>query len=78
MGKAAPATIEEMRRVYGESLEACAQSGTGVKLGPRCIPCMHNTLTFPDGTDFYVDEAADLTRPPTFGLDRPASVIPVA
>jgi hypothetical protein len=24
-----------------------------VRLGPRCIPCQHNTLTFPDGTDAY-------------------------
>ena len=24
-----------------------------VRLGPRCIPCHHNTLTFPDGTDAY-------------------------
>ena len=68
MGKESPATVEEMRRVYGESLEICLRSATGVKLGPRCIPCMHNTLTFPDGTDFYVDEDADLTRPPTLLL----------
>lgn len=28
-----------------------------VRLGPRCIPCHHNTLTFPDGTDaYYVTE----------------------
>lgn len=25
----------------------------GVKLGPRCIPCMHNTLTFPDNSGSY-------------------------
>ncbi len=24
-----------------------------IKLGPSCIPCMHNTLTLPDGTDHY-------------------------
>lgn len=24
-----------------------------VKLGPRCIPCHHNTLTFPDGSGDY-------------------------
>jgi hypothetical protein len=29
-----------------------------VRLGPRCIPCQHNTLTFPDGTDaYYYSEA---------------------
>jgi hypothetical protein len=65
MGRESPATVEEMRRLYGESLEICMRSGTGAKLGPRCIPCMHNTLTFPDGTDFYVEEGADLTTPPT-------------
>jgi hypothetical protein len=64
MGKENPTTIEEMRRVYWESVEICMKSGTGVRLGPRCIPCMHNTLTFPDGSDFYVNESADLTRPP--------------
>jgi uncharacterized radical SAM superfamily protein len=25
----------------------------GVKLGPECIPCQHNTLTFPDDSGFY-------------------------
>ncbi|TFV66834.1 hypothetical protein E4P40_25000 [Blastococcus sp. CT_GayMR20] len=25
----------------------------GLRLGPRCIPCQHNTLTFPDGSDAY-------------------------
>jgi hypothetical protein len=25
----------------------------GMRLGPRCIPCQHNTLTFPDGSGFY-------------------------
>lgn len=24
-----------------------------MNLGPRCIPCQHNTLTFPDKSDFY-------------------------
>ncbi len=25
----------------------------GVKLGPRCIACQHNTLTFPDASGAY-------------------------
>ena len=25
----------------------------GGALGPRCIPCMHNTLTFPDRSEHY-------------------------
>ena len=60
---AKPASIEEMRRVYIESVEICEKSGTGVKLGPRCIPCMHNTLTFQDESNFYVDIDGDLTLP---------------
>ena len=24
-----------------------------IKLGPKCIPCQHNTLTFPDKSNFY-------------------------
>jgi Radical SAM superfamily len=28
------------------------------RLGPRCIPCQHNTLTFPDGTDAYFSSQA--------------------
>ncbi|MSR85560.1 radical SAM protein [Candidatus Uhrbacteria bacterium] len=58
-----PASHEEMVRVYGESLEICARSGTGVKVGPRCIPCQHNTVAFPDGSSFYVPLDGDLTRP---------------
>jgi hypothetical protein len=25
----------------------------GVELGPRCIPCQHNTITFPEGDAYY-------------------------
>jgi len=63
LGNQPPASLEEMKRVYGESLEICERTGTGVKLGPRCIPCHHNTVTFPDGSDFYVPLDGDLTRP---------------
>jgi hypothetical protein len=35
-----------------------------VRLGPRCIPCHHNTLTFPDGTDaYYTTTPAPMTAP---------------
>ncbi len=61
LGNKPPASIEEMRRVYFEALEICEKSGTGVKPGPRCIPCQHNTVAFPDGSDFYVPLAGDLT-----------------
>ncbi|HEX4959359.1 MAG TPA: radical SAM protein [Thermoanaerobaculia bacterium] len=45
-------TVELLERVYLESLEIVSAYST-VKLGPRCIPCHHNTLTFPDGSDAY-------------------------
>jgi len=40
-----------LERLYGESLEIISRYS--VKLGPRCIPCQHNTLTFPDGSSDY-------------------------
>lgn len=61
MGKKSPATIEEMRRVYSETIEICVKSGNGVKPGPRCVPCHHNTVAFPDGSKFYVPLGGDLT-----------------
>jgi hypothetical protein len=48
----APApTYELVERVYLESLAIVERHG--VKLGPRCIPCQHNTLTFPDASGAY-------------------------
>lgn len=61
MGKKSPATIEEMRRVYSETVEICDKVSTGVKPGPRCVPCHHNTVAFPDGSGFYVPLGGDLT-----------------
>jgi hypothetical protein len=58
---AAPPNVEEMRQVWERSLEICDRTGTGIKPGPRCIPCHHNTVTFPDGSDFYVPLGGDLT-----------------
>jgi hypothetical protein len=46
-----PPSSDLLERVYLESLEIVARYG--VKLGPRCIPCQHNTLTFPDGSQAY-------------------------
>jgi hypothetical protein len=41
-----------LERLYLDSLEIVSQYQ--VKLGPRCIPCQHNTVTFPDGSiDYY-------------------------
>lgn len=48
---AAPFLVE----TYEQSVEIASRHG--VKLGPRCIPCHHNTLTFPDGSDSYYRSA---------------------
>lgn len=51
LAKISQPTVEQMVEVYQKSSEICKKYD--VKLGPRCIPCMHNTLTFPDGSPFY-------------------------
>jgi biotin synthase-related radical SAM superfamily protein len=40
-----------MEEVFLKASEIVARHGT--KLGPRCIPCTHNTLTLGDKSDFY-------------------------
>ncbi|MBI4534448.1 MAG: radical SAM protein [Candidatus Melainabacteria bacterium] len=62
MGKEPPATMEEIKHVYIEAMDICENSGSGVKLGPRCMACQHNTITFPDGSDFYVGPHESLTH----------------
>ncbi len=54
-------TESEMKQVYERTLEICEQSGTGVKPGPRCVPCHHNTVAFSDGSDFYLPLDRDIT-----------------
>lgn len=44
-------SVDLLERLYFESLEIVSRYP--VKLGPRCIPCQHNTLTFPDGSSDY-------------------------
>ena len=44
-------SYELLESVYLRSLDIVDRYG--VKLGPRCIPCMHNTLTFPDRSGAY-------------------------
>ncbi len=46
-----PPSVELLVEAYERSREIVAKHG--VKLGPLCIPCHHNTLTFPDGSDWY-------------------------
>jgi len=60
MGSLPPADEGEMRRVHEATLEICAISRTGLKPGPRCVPCHHNTVAFPDGSPFYLDQDDDL------------------
>lgn len=51
----APPTAEFLVETYQRSREIVLSHG--VYLGPRCIPCHHNTLTFPDGTGTYYRSA---------------------
>jgi pyruvate-formate lyase-activating enzyme len=37
--------------VYGAAADIVAAAG--LRLGPRCIPCQHNTLALPQGTGYY-------------------------
>lgn len=60
-----PPTMDEMRRMWDATLAICDAVGGGLRPGPRCIPCHHNTVTFSDGSDFYVSLDGDLTAPPT-------------
>lgn len=63
MAREAAATFEEMTMIYEEALRICSEAGTGVRPGPRCIPCHHNTVALPDGSEFYVPIDGDLTAP---------------
>jgi len=56
-------TEEEMKVVYERTAEICEQSGAGVKPGPRCVPCHHNTVAFSDGSDFYIGLDKDIRSP---------------
>lgn len=47
-----PPSADTMERVYERSLEIADRYG--VKLGPRCLPCQHNTIAFSDGSPDYV------------------------
>lgn len=50
-----PPSAGFLTETYERSLEIVSRYG--LKLGPRCIPCHHNTLTFPDGSSFYYRSA---------------------
>lgn len=48
---ASPPSREFLERAYLESRDIAERHG--VRLGPRCIPCQHNTLTFPEERHAY-------------------------
>jgi hypothetical protein len=53
LGNLQPPSAEDLLHVWQESLNII-EKYPGVKLGPRCIPCMHNCLAFPDDSgDYY-------------------------
>ncbi len=45
MRNESPPSAEALVEVWERSMEIVHRHG--VRLGPRCVPCMHNTLTFP-------------------------------
>ncbi len=49
--KLSPPSVDLLVEIYERGREITEKHG--VKLGPRCIPCHHNTLTFPDGSPSY-------------------------
>lgn len=63
MGDLPGATLEEMLTVYRRALEICHRADNGVKPGPRCVPCHHNTVALPDGSDFYTGLDRDIKEP---------------
>ena len=42
-----PPSADVMEELHASAMEIAKRYG--VALGPRCVPCMHNTLTFPAG-----------------------------
>jgi hypothetical protein len=62
MGHLCGATLEEMVEVYLAALEICHRADNGIKPGPRCIPCHHNTVTLPDSSSFYTGVDVNLAE----------------
>ena len=49
---APPPTVNFLTETYERALEIVESQGG--QLGPRCIPCQHNILTFPDQSGEYL------------------------
>jgi len=45
MSDVPPPNAKFLKEVYEESKDIC--NSYGIKLGPECVPCQHNTLAFP-------------------------------
>lgn len=56
-----PMAADGLLEVWQRSQEIVSRY-EGVKLGPRCIPCMHNTLTFADNSGKYYHSEQGLPR----------------
>ena len=64
LADAPAASLAEMVGIYERTLEICDRAGNGMRPGPRCIACHHNTVTVPDGSSFYSGLEDDLTARP--------------
>ena len=62
MANAAPASFDEIVKLYEETMEICARWGEGIWPGPRCVACHHNTVTLPDDSGFYLQSDQDLVE----------------
>lgn len=51
-----PPTISQLIELYERSIEIATRYA--VRLGPKCVPCQHNTLTFADDSGYYVETDA--------------------
>jgi len=51
-----PPSVEVLIDAYERSVEIAGRFG--VRLGPKCVPCHHNTLSFPDESGYYVGISA--------------------
>lgn len=47
-----PPSADDLSYVFAASMDIIGRYD-GIKLGPRCIPCMHNCLAISDGSDSY-------------------------
>lgn len=57
-----PPTSIELLEVWHRSRDIISRH-PGVKLGPRCIPCMHNTLAIPDDSGAYYHSKRAVDHP---------------